>query len=129
MRLSLSGLLADAVMQQFETKTLKVNYPSLGIRHVHDMIVVSEEAQMDQSHQHLSTIAPSKKEGKNSTLIFLDIFIIKQPNGSAETTVYRKITTGESVLNFKSNQLTCHLKSCVRTLYDRADKNCGTRHL
>ena len=129
----LSCLLVDAVMKQFEAKAFETIRPRLWIRYVDDTFVILKKSELDRFHQHLNTLIPGIKftmeEECDAKLPFLDILIMRQTNGNLETTVYRKPTTTDRILNFQSNHPTCHLKSCVRTLFHRADTHCSTPEL
>ncbi len=51
---------------------------------------------------------------KYSNLPFLDILIHRLPTGTLETSVYRKSTHSDVVLNFHSNSPASHKRSCVK---------------
>lgn len=120
-------------MRHFETKGFGANRPRFCIRCVDDTFVVFEENVngpiLSTAKHDSASIIFIKEEEKDSTLTFLDMFIMRKPNGSMETTVYKKPTTTDRIFNFKGNHPTYHLKGCVGTLFHRADAHCSTHQL
>ena len=73
---------------------------------------------------HFNSIEPSIKftleaESKGQ-LAFLDVLITCNPDGSMDTTVYRKPTHTNKYLNVSSHHPLAHRIAVVRTLYSRA---------
>lgn len=68
---------------------------------------------MDQFYRHLNTIAWgitfTKEEIKVSILPFLDKQMMRNSSSARRTTVYRKPTTTDRIVNFKGYHPTCHL--------------------
>ncbi|XP_072420853.1 uncharacterized protein [Chiloscyllium punctatum] len=50
-------------------------------------------------------------------------------NGEFTTKGYRKATHTDQVLNYESNHLNTHKRSCIRTLFKRATTHCSTPEL
>ncbi|KAA3679044.1 uncharacterized protein DEA37_0004506 [Paragonimus westermani] len=129
----ISGLLADAVMKHFESEAFQTFKPKVWLRYVDDTFVVLPQTQLDQFHSCLNNVIDgitfTREKEENSRLAFLDVLIIRRPDGKLETTVYRKPTTTGVILRFDSNHPACQLKSCVRTLFRRADTHCSSPEL
>ena len=79
---------------------------------------------IENFHHHLNSIEPSiqftleaESEGQ---LAFLDVLTSRNPDGSMDTTVYRKPTHTNKYLDFSSHHPLAHKIAVVRTLYSRA---------
>ena len=85
---------------------------------------------MENKHRSINNIFSGIKftmeTENNNQLAFLDVLITRQDNGVLETSVYRKKTHTDQILNFNSNHPQCHKKSCVRTLFNRVHTHCNT---
>lgn len=94
-----------------------------------DAITIMDKRSINEFHQHLNSINPSIRftveTEKNNTIPFLDILIMREEDGSLETTVYRKPTHTGRYLNFKSYCPRDHVKAVVRTVFKRAETHCS----
>ncbi len=52
--------------------------------------------------------------------------IHRLPTGTLETSVYRKSTHSDVVLNFHSKSLVSHKRSCIKALFSRLHTHCST---
>ncbi|GAA56877.1 hypothetical protein CLF_111739 [Clonorchis sinensis] len=66
---------------------------------------------------------------RNNRLRFLDVFVNKMMDGTLETCVYRDETHTDQILNYNNNHPMNHKKSCVQTLFKRAETHCSTTEL
>lgn len=126
---SISGLLADMVMNDLETKTLK-NLPFIVTfykRYVDDIIAVipQREAQKmldefnnyDQVHKKLQF---TKEEECNRSINFLDMTLTIDNNGYIRSKWYQKAISSGRYLNFQASNPTTHKRNVVTALTDRA---------
>ena len=60
---------------------------------------------------------------------FLDVLVIRNDDGSIDTTVYRKSIHTGRYLNFHSDSPRTHLEAVVRSLFQRADTHCSNTAL
>ncbi len=58
-------------------------------------------------------------------ITFLDVLINKLPSGTFETSVYKKATHADIVLDYNSNSPASHKRSCVTELLGRIVTNCS----
>nr|VZI42037.1 unnamed protein product [Spirometra erinaceieuropaei] len=65
------------------------------------------------------------EEEADNRLPFFDVQITKRADGNIKTTVYRKATNTRRILHFRSNHPVGHKRSCVRTLFQRAQTHCS----
>ena len=125
-----SGLIAEAVMQRLETIALPQITPKLWVRYVDDTFVILKRKDIERTHGLINSvfrgISFTIETENNNQLAFLDVLITRQDNGSLQTSVYRKKTHTDQILNFNSNHPQCHKKSCIRTLFNRARTHCNT---
>ena len=62
-------------------------------------------------------------------LPFLDVKIEKLSDGNLTTSVHRKGSNADIILNYESNHPAAHKRSCVRTLFHRANRYCSNDDL
>ena len=78
---------------------------------------------------HLKGVEPSiqfiAEVESNGKLLFLDVLLQREPDGSISTTVYRKFTHTDRYLDFMSDHPLAHKLMVVRTLHSRAEATCS----
>ncbi|BHF60089.1 hypothetical protein SprV_0100305000 [Sparganum proliferum] len=125
----LSGLIAEAVLQRLERLVFSSYPPKFGARYVDDTFVIIKRSDEQDFKALLNSIFPDiqftmEKEVDNR-LPFLDVQVTNMSDGSIKTTVYRKTTNTRRILHFRSNRPVGHKRSCVRTLFQRAQTHCS----
>nr|VZI18026.1 unnamed protein product [Spirometra erinaceieuropaei] len=65
------------------------------------------------------------EEEVDNRLPFLDVQVTKLSDGNIKTTVYGKATNTRRILHFRSNHPVGDKRSCVRTLFQRAQTHCS----
>jgi hypothetical protein len=127
---SISGIIAEAVLMRLETEAFQRYRPRLWLRYVDDTFVVIERNMKEQFLDIINDVFPDIKftmeEEADNKIAFLDVMIERKSDGDLETSVYRKATTTTQMLHFKSNHPVAHKRSCVNTLFRRADTHCST---
>ena len=127
----LSGFLADVVMEEFENLAFVSFRPKTWLRYVDDTFVILPKHKVEDFHNTINNVMENitftYEVEANLSLPFLDILVTRTSTGALETSVYRKPTTTDIILNFKSNHPVSHLRSCVRTLFRRVDTHCNTQ--
>ncbi|BHF62888.1 hypothetical protein SprV_0200587600 [Sparganum proliferum] len=125
----LSGFIAEAVLQKAETLVFATYKPKFWTRYVDDTFVIIKRQKVQEFHDVLNSIFPdiqfTMEAEANNQLPFLDVLVHRKPNGHLKTTVYRKATNTRQILSFHSKHPLCHKRSCVRTLYRRAETHCS----
>ncbi|BHF65539.1 hypothetical protein SprV_0200855200 [Sparganum proliferum] len=125
----LSGFIAEAVLQKLETLVFATHRPIFWARYVDDTFVILKREMVSDFHTILNSVFPdiqfTREAEVNNQLAFLDVLVHRKTNGNLRTTVYRKATNTRQVLSYYSNHLLCHKRSCVRTLYKRAETHCS----
>ncbi|KER31053.1 hypothetical protein T265_02616 [Opisthorchis viverrini] len=129
----ISGFIAEAVMQRLEHAVLPIINPKLWIRYVDDTFVIMKRDSVHEAHELLNTTFEDIKFTieleRNNRLPFLDVLVNRKMDGTLETCVYRKETHTDQILNYNSNHPVNHKKSCVQTLFKRAETHCSTTEL
>ena len=125
-----SGLIAEAVMQRLEHMAISKLGPKLWMRYVDDTFVIVKRHKTHDALDVLNNLVPNirftNEELENGQLPFLDILIKRSTTGTLKTTVYRKETHTDQILNYASNHPNQHKASCIRTLFTRVNTHCST---
>nr|VZI30387.1 unnamed protein product [Spirometra erinaceieuropaei] len=125
----LSGFIAEVILQKLETLVFATHRPIFWARYVDDTFVILKREMVSEFHTILNSVFPdiqfTREAEVNNQLTFLDVLVHRKANGSLRTTVYRKATNTRQVLSYYSNHPLCHKRSCVRTLYKRAETHCS----
>ena len=129
----ISGFIAEAVLQRLEQVVIPLCNPKLWIRYVDDTFVILKNTQIQEVFQLINNVFRDIKftteQEDNDKIAFLDVMVHKQPDGTLQTSVYRKNTHTDQMLNFNSNHPAEHKRSCVKTLFNRAKTHCSTNAL
>ncbi|BHF76740.1 hypothetical protein SprV_0501983900 [Sparganum proliferum] len=125
----LSGLIAEAVLQRLERLVFNSYPPKFWSRYVDDTFVIIKRSDVQDFKALLNSIFPdiqfTMEEEVDNRLPFLDVQVTKLSDGNIKTTVYRKATNTRRILHFRSNHPVGHKRSCVRTLFQRAQTHCS----
>nr|VZI44724.1 unnamed protein product [Spirometra erinaceieuropaei] len=126
----ISGYLAEAVLQEMETRVFQTYKPKFWMRYVDDTFVILHRDAKDNFKRELDSIFPqiqfTMEEENNGVLPFLDVQVSRQEDGTLQTGVFRKATDTEKILHYNSNHPLSHKRSCVRTLFRRIYTHCST---
>ena len=126
----ISSIIAEAVMQRLEQLAIPKIKPKIWMRYVDDTFVIIKRDEIDQTisilNETIPNIAFTVEKEHELQLSFLDILIKRTDQGFLETTVYRKVTHTDQILNYNSNHPVQHKASCVNTLFARIDSHCST---
>ena len=106
------------------------NTPSLAtLRYVDDTITAVHENNIDEVHEHLNeqntNIQFTKEIAENGKIPFLDC-LVTRGNNTLRTTVYRKPTHTDRLIDQTSYNPTSHKAITVRTLTRRAQIVCDS---
>ena len=120
-----SVVVAKIDMQNIEEQAL-ANYTRtipLWLRYVHDTFTAVHKAVIDDFHEHLNRqnadIQFTKEIEENGKIPFLDCLVTRD-NNKLKTTIYRKPTHTDRLLDQSSYNPTSHKATTIRTLTRRA---------
>ena len=126
-----SVVVAEIVMQEIEKRALATYDQTLHFwfRYVDDTITILQTDDIDVFHGHLnrqnSDIQFTRELEDNSKIPFLDC-LVSRDDTRLRTTVYRKPTHTERLLDQSSNNPTSHRATTVRTLTRSAQIICDS---
>ena len=131
MGLPVSVVVAEIVMQHIEERALATCRQTipLWLRYVDDTFTAVHKDEIDDFHDHLNEqnadIQFTKETEENGKLPFLDC-LVSRDNNELHTTVYRKPTHTDRLLDESSYNPTSHKATTIRTLTRRAQLVCHT---
>ena len=126
-----SVVVAEIVMQHVEERALATCRQTipLWLRYVDDTFTAIHKDEIDAFHDHLNEqnadIQFTKEIEENRKLPFLDC-LASRDNNELRTTVYRKPTHTDRLLDESSYNPTSHKATTIRTLTRRAQLVCDT---
>ena len=126
-----SVVVAEIVMQHVEERALATCRQTipLWLRYVDDTFTAIHKDEIDAFHDHLNEqnadIQFTKEIEENGKLPFLDCLVSRE-NNELRTTVYRKPTHTDRLLDESSYNPTSHKPTTIRTLTRRAQLVCDT---
>ena len=126
-----SAVVAEIVMQHIEKRALATYDQTLHFwfRDVDDTITILQTDDIDVFHGHLnrqnSDIQFTRELEDNGKIPFLDC-LVSRDDTRLRTTVYRKPTQTDKLLDQSSYNPTSHRATTVRTLTRRAQIICGS---
>ena len=128
---TVSGVVAEIVMQNIEKQALatyKETLP-LWLRYVDDTFTAVHKDEIDFLHEHLNKqntyIQFTREIEENGKIPFLDC-LVSRDNNKLRTTIYRKPTNTDRLLDQCSYHPTCHKATAVRTLTRQAHLVCDS---
>jgi len=126
-----SPLVADNFMEHLEQTAIATAppkcKPKLWKRYVDDIFAVVKRDAVSDLTDHLNQVDDTgsikfKSElEKDNALPFLDMQIVRKPDGNVKQLVYRKQTHTDQYLHFSSHHSVQHKLSVIRTLLDRCN--------
>ena len=126
-----SVVVVEIVMQNIEEQALatyKRTVP-LWLRYVDDTFIAVHKDGIDDFHEHLTRqnadIQFTKEIEENGKIPFLDCLVTRD-NNKLKTTIYRKPTYTDRLLNQSSYNPTSHKATTIRTLTRRAQLVCDS---
>ncbi|BHF66844.1 hypothetical protein SprV_0200986700 [Sparganum proliferum] len=126
---SISGFIAEAVLQRLESLIFQHHKPKFWARYVDDTFVIIDRDQLLTFKERLNAVFPdiqfTMEEEENDQLALLDVLVCIKDCDGLKIKVFRKATNTMQVLNFNSNHPISHKRSCVRTLYRRVETHCS----
>ena len=126
-----SVVVAEIVMQHVEESALATCRQTipLWLRYVDDTFTAVHKDEIDDFHDHLNEqnadIQFTKEIEENGKLPFLDC-LVSRDNNELRTTVYRKPTHTDRLLDESSYNPTSHKATTIKTLTRRAQLVCNT---
>ena len=126
-----SAVVAEIVMQHVEESALATCRQTipLWLRYVGDTFTAVHKDEIDDFHDQLNEqnadIQFTKEIEENGNLPFLDC-LVSRDNNELRTTVYRKPTHTDRLLDESSYNLTLHKATTIKTLTRRAQLVCDT---
>ena len=126
-----SVVVAEIVMQSIEEQALatyKQTVP-LWLRYVDDTFTAVHKDEIDTFHEHLNRqnadIQFTREVEENGKILFLDCLVSRHDN-KLQTTIYRKPTHTDRLLDQSSYNPTSHKATTIRTLTRRAQLVCDS---
>ncbi|VDL86571.1 unnamed protein product [Schistocephalus solidus] len=120
----ISGLLAELVLQRLEEAVAQTLGLTMWLHHVDDTFVVINNCEVERLHQRLNGVFPAiqlTREGAKSDILpFPEVVVQRLSDGNLATSVHRKDSNAEIILNYGSNHTAAHKRSCVRAIFHRA---------
>ena len=126
-----SVVVAEIVMQRLEEKALATypDPPSFWYRYVDDTLTSLKKSEKIDFLNHLNRQNPSiqftMEPEKDGTIAFLDCLVTRSGN-SVQTSVYRKPTSTDRLLDNSSYHPASHKSSTIKTLVKRAHMICSS---
>ena len=122
-----SVTVANLVMEEIESQALSTFTPAPRFwkRYVDDTCTAIPSYLVTLLHDHLNGVNEhiqfTLEMEEDHSLPCLDVLLHHQPDGSIQTSVYRKPTHTDRYLDFSSHHPLEHKRSVVKTLFSRAD--------
>ena len=131
----LGPILADIFMSSLERKASRtLNGAVLYKRYVDDAFIITKSYnetqqvfnQLNRLHKDIQFTMETEADNR---LPFLDIAVIRRPDGSISRSIHRKSTWSGQYLHFWSFAPIQYKRGLVRTLFDRAWRLCTSENL
>ena len=129
----ISPIVANIYLEEFEAKVLRTSPhpPSLWKRFVDDTFVVIKSRHKEEFLNHINSIDEgiqftAENTKADSSVPFLDTFVIPQSDDSLITTSFRKPTHTDQYLQWDSHHAISAKFSVISTLFHRARAVCSS---
>ena len=128
-----SVVVAEIVIQNIEEQALATYSETLPLwlRYVDDTMTAVHKNKIDEFHEHLNkqntSIQFTKEIKENGEIPFLNCLVTRE-NNTPRTTIYRKPTYTDRLLDQTSYNPTSHKATTVRTLTRRAQIVCDSHY-
>ncbi|VDL94395.1 unnamed protein product [Schistocephalus solidus] len=103
------------------------------LHYVDDTFVVIKNCEVERLHENPNGVFPAKQfthEGAAGDILpFLDVTVQRLSDGKLSTSVHRKDSNAEIILNYGSNHPDARKRSCVRALFHHAFRYCNHEYL
>ena len=119
----ISGLMAEIFLQHYEEQLIKGTIDSTKIifynRYVDNILIIYDQNQInkDDIQNYINKIHPDLKfkatDEIDSTINFLDLLITRRQN-KLDINIYRKTTTTDTTIHYKSNHPLQHKLAAYR---------------
>lgn len=130
----LAPAIADIWMRNFEDQAIETSTikPIIWKRYVDDTFCILNKNDVDTFLKHLNSVHPkinfTMEVEENNSLAFLDVKVIRKPDGTIGHTVYRKSTHTDRYLHAASHHHPSNFTSVVSALVNRAIAICDNDH-
>nr|VZI51163.1 unnamed protein product [Spirometra erinaceieuropaei] len=115
------GLLAELVLQRLEEIVIQAIKPKMWLRYVDDTFVVIKNCEVERLHQCVNGVFPAiqftREEATGDILPFLDVSVQRLSDGNLATSVHRKDSSAEIILNYGSNHPAAHKKAAFELFF------------
>ncbi|BHF64541.1 hypothetical protein SprV_0200754600 [Sparganum proliferum] len=129
MGLTVSGLVAELVLQELEKSAFIQHEPVIWRCYVDDTFFIIKKDMLQHFHNLLNAVFRDlkfkKEEEQEHQLPFPDVLVRLNFNGESERTVYRKATNTTRLCSFHSSHPVAHKRNCVKTLFKRIQTHCS----
>ena len=129
-------VVANLYMEFLEHRPLTsaVNPPRLWRRYIDDTIVILQQPHTEEFLQHINSVDPSiqfttEKAKQGGSMPFLGTLVTPQDDGTLTTSVYRKPTHTDLLLQWDSHHNLACKYSVINTLTHRAKAVCSNSKL
>ncbi len=126
----ISGLIAEAVLQRLEQIAFADTTPKLWLRYVDDTFVIIKREEKENLYKTINEIFAdiqfTEEKEQNGQLAFLDVLIKRRNDSKLETTVFRKSTNTDRILQANSNHPFAAKVASIKPLFDRVNTHCST---
>ena len=121
-----SAVIANLYLESFEEQVITTSSyePRIWRRYVDDTFTILDRENVDDFLQHLNNKQPptrfTMETEKDNKLAFLDIAVLREPDGRLTTSIYRKPTHTNQYLAYDSHHPQSVKRGIVKCLYERA---------
>ena len=123
-----SAFIANLYMENFEEQAITTSSyePRISKRYVDDTFTILDRENVDDLLLHLNNQQPSirftMETEKDNKLAFLDIAVLREPDGRLSTSVYRRPTHTDQYLAYDSHHPQSVKRGIVKCLYEHAKR-------